>query len=91
LGDGYRIAASDWLGKLSEDLPDETVFTNVRRVDGIDRVLPLSFEDWPAAVLFELGCHHEHHFMSLDVVRVDCGAARQMAQRVERRIEPRPR
>lgn len=100
LGESFHISAEEWFERVAPDAPshDGVPITlesyragligafNLRDVEGIERMLPLDFTEWPTAK-FEVGCDHGHEYRSVADVLADCEAVRATRAATKRDIE----
>ncbi len=83
IGDSWRLKAQEW--RDIAGVGENVYALNLRRVDGVDQLLPLEFEQWPA-VRFEVGCDDERTWLPLSVLAADCAEARRTRRRVDRAL-----
>ena len=64
VGERLRVPLDQWLDRTGskftvDDLRDgKAEAMNKRRVQGVDRLLPIDIDSWPTDVRFEVGCRH---------------------------------
>lgn len=100
VGDSFRVTAEEWFDRVvgAEQVTDDGVPINlesyragkigafdVRRVNGLDKTVPLDFAEWPAAS-FEVGCDHGHQYIPLASVLEACREVRETRRHAERTI-----
>jgi hypothetical protein len=95
LGEGFRIPLPEWLERsgigehvtVDEYRERRASLSNARRVEGVDRELPLNIDNWPADEQFEVGCRCGHKFVGVAELAADCRHARDSSKPVVQDIE----
>jgi hypothetical protein len=83
--DGFRDSLEGWVGRFDTETTAEdvrsgrirkdgelhdAVFTNLRKVEGLQKTLPIDLDEWPKATV-ELGCKHANADVSIRQLAAD--------------------